>query len=62
MGKRKQMIKRDRETAELGLEVDGRTCTKCGKRKVYQNIESMDWCEPCIWAHVKDSTGQGVDK
>ena len=30
-------------------------CSNCGSRKVYQpDIETMDWCEHCLWEYVKE--------
>jgi hypothetical protein len=30
-----------------------RLCVHCRKRKVYLDIKTMDYCEPCIWNMVK---------
>jgi len=49
MRRRKRMIKNGlRETPELPLGQAKRLCAKCGKNEVYQEIRTMDWCEPCI--------------
>ncbi len=44
------------EELELGFNMKLPLCAKCGKNEVYQNIYTMDWCEPCIWEFVKDDS------
>lgn len=36
----------------LGLEYHKRLCVKCGMNEVYLDIETLDWCEECIWKYV----------
>jgi hypothetical protein len=38
---------------QLPLPQTKRMCAKCGQREVYQDIATMDWCEPCIWRFVR---------
>lgn len=38
---------------EMVLVHKKKLCSKCGKNEVYLNIETLDWCEPCIWRFVQ---------
>jgi hypothetical protein len=32
-----------------------RMCSNCGVRRVYlQDVETMDWCEHCLWESVQE--------
>jgi hypothetical protein len=38
-----------RLTPELPLEHgEKRLCANCGENKVYLDVRTLDWCEPCI--------------
>ncbi len=40
--------------SELALHFSSRVCTRCGVNPVYMDIETMDWCEECIWRYVNE--------
>jgi hypothetical protein len=51
---KKRMRYIEKHNLELGLESGKRLCSRCGEREVYQDTKTMDWCEPCLWNHVKE--------
>jgi hypothetical protein len=51
---KKRMRYIEKHNLELELESGRRLCSRCGEREVYQDTKTMDWCEPCLWNHVKE--------
>ncbi len=37
---------------ELALRFGTRKCSKCRVNDVYLDIETLDWCEQCLWEYV----------
>ncbi len=53
---RRERRKQREEQEEMKLTLEKRICVQCGVNEIYQNIKTMNWCEPCIWEFVKDDS------
>ncbi len=52
----RRRTKENESTLFLQLDIQNRICVKCGRNQIYQDIKTMDWCEPCLWEFVKEDS------